>query len=93
MPVALEPFVIDEESDFAQAALKASKTVFNDTRKFKLFMPSTDAHWFQERKMPTILIGSTREDNNIHSADEFVYIDDLFNTTKMFALTTLHYLS
>ena len=55
-------------------------------------MPSTDAHWFQERGIPTILIGSTREDNNIHSADEFVYIEDLINTTKMFALTTLNYL-
>ena len=92
IPVALEPFVIDEGSDFAQAALKASKTVFNETREFKLFMPSTDAHWFQERGIPTILIGSTREDNNIHSADEFVYIEDLINTTKMFALTTLNYL-
>lgn len=92
MPIALEPFVIDEESSFAQAAIKASKAVFNGEKGFKLFMPSTDAHWFQERRIPTILIGSTREDNNIHSADEFVYIEDLLNTTKMFALTTLYYL-
>jgi succinyl-diaminopimelate desuccinylase len=93
MPITLEPFVIDEKSEFAQAALKATKAVFNEERGFKLFMPSTDAHWFQERGIPTILIGSTREDNNIHSADEFVYIEDLINTTKLFALTTLHFLS
>ena len=93
MPITLEPFVIDEKSDFAQAALKATRAVFNEERGFKLFMPSTDAHWFQERDIPTILIGSTREDNNIHSADEFVYIADLINTTKLFALTTLHFLS
>ena len=55
-------------------------------------MPSTDAHWFQERNIETILIGSSRVDNNVHSSDEFVYIEDLINTTKMYALTALNYL-
>jgi len=93
IPIAMEPFIIDKKSDIAQAALKANKAIFNEERGLMLFMPSTDAHWFQERGIPTILIGSTREDNNAHSADEFVYIEDLINITKMFALTTLHYLS
>jgi succinyl-diaminopimelate desuccinylase len=92
IPVAMEPQLIDENSDFAMAAKNATKAVFNETREFKLFMPSTDAHWFQERGIPTILIGSSRMDNNAHAEDEFVYIEDLINTTKMFALTAFHYL-
>ena len=92
IPIAFEPEVVDENSDFANAVKNATKAVFNEERGFKLFLPSTDAHWFQERGIPTILIGSSREDNNAHAEDEFVYIEDLMNTTKIFALTTLNYL-
>jgi succinyl-diaminopimelate desuccinylase len=92
IPIAFEPQVIDENSDFAKAVKKATNFVFGEERGFKLFLPSTDAHWFQERGIPTILIGSSREDNNVHAKDEFVYIDDLINTTKLFALTALNYL-
>ena len=93
IPIAFEPHVIDENSKFAKAVKKATKAVFNEERGFKLFLPSTDAHWFQERGIPTVLIGASRGDTNVHAEDEFVYIEDLINTTKMFAMTALNYLS
>lgn len=71
---------------------KSSEIIHNDEREFKLMMPSTDAHWFQERGIETIIIGTGRGDNNCHAADEFVYIEDLINTTKLYALTALNYL-
>ena len=92
IPVSMEPFTNDGTSDFAKAVKKATKGVFREEREFRLMLPSTDAHWFQERNIETILIGSSRVDNKIHSSDEFVYIEDLINTTKMFALTALNYL-
>ncbi|MHA1689079.1 MAG: M20/M25/M40 family metallo-hydrolase [Promethearchaeota archaeon] len=92
MPIVFEPQVINENSPFAQAVRSATRGVFNEEREFKLFLPSTDAHWFQERGIETILIGSSRFDNNVHAKDEFVYIEDLINTTKLFALTAFHYL-
>jgi len=92
IPIALEPHLVNEDSDFAKAVKNATKAVFKEERDFKLFLPSTDAHWFQERGIPTVLIGCTRGDNNAHAEDEFVYIEDLINTTKMYALTTLNYL-
>ena len=92
IPVSLEPQVIDTNSEFAKIVRAATKTVFNEDREFKLFIPTTDAHWFQEKGIETILIGATRGDNNVHSSDEFVYIDDLINTTKIFAITALNYL-
>jgi len=92
IPISMEPFVIDGKSDFAKAVKKSVKVVYNEDRDFILFMPSSDAHWFQERGIETILIGTGRNDNNCHAADEFVYIEDLINTTKMYALTALNYL-
>jgi acetylornithine deacetylase/succinyl-diaminopimelate desuccinylase-like protein len=92
IPISMEPFVIDGKSDFAKAAQKAFQAIYHEQKEFKLFMPSTDAHWFQERGIETILIGNGRNDTNIHAADEFVYIEDLINTTKVYALTALNYL-
>ncbi|MFW9971303.1 MAG: M20 family metallopeptidase [Candidatus Odinarchaeota archaeon] len=92
IPISIEPFVIDGQSDFANAVQKAFDTIYNEKREFKLVMPSTDAHWFQERGIETILIGTGRVESNVHNADEFVYIEDLINTTKIYALTALNYL-
>ncbi|NVM19392.1 MAG: ArgE/DapE family deacylase [Candidatus Lokiarchaeota archaeon] len=92
IPISMEPFVIDGKSEFAKAVKNSFKKVYKEERDFILFMPSTDAHWFQERDIETILIGTGRNDNNCHAADEFVYIDDLLNTTKLYALTVLNYL-
>ncbi len=91
-PILLEPFVNEGNSEFGKAVKAAIGTVFKEEREFKLFMPSTDAHWFQERNIETILVGVSRPDNHIHGANEFVYIDDLINLTKIYALTVLNYL-
>jgi succinyl-diaminopimelate desuccinylase len=91
-PIFMEPFVIDGKSDFAEAVQKSFQAIYNEEKEFKLVMPSTDAHWFQERGIETILIGTGRNDTNVHDADEFVYIADLINTTKVYALTALNYL-
>ena len=91
-PISLEPYVFDDTSDFAKAIQKSFQAIYHERKEFKLFMPSTDAHWFQERGIETILIGTGRNDTNAHAADEFVYIEDLINTTKTYALTALNFL-
>ncbi|MFX1460590.1 MAG: hypothetical protein ACFFBT_14085 [Promethearchaeota archaeon] len=40
----------------------------------------------------TVIIGTLRGDNNYHAQNEFVYIDDMINATKIYALTALNYL-
>ncbi len=92
IPVLLEPYVNEGNSDFGKAVKAATAAIFKEEREFKLFMPSTDAHWFQERHIDTILVGVSRPDNRFHAADEFVYLDDLINLTKIYALTVLNYL-
>ncbi len=91
-PIYYNAIIIDVNSDFAKVIKNATKTVYNEEREFKLFVATTDAHWFLERGIETITIGTLREDNEIHSTDEFVYIDDLINATKMYAITALNYL-
>jgi succinyl-diaminopimelate desuccinylase len=91
-PIAYEPQVCDEKSEFTLAVKEAFKTVFNEERDLKLFITTTDAHWFQEKGIETILVGGTKGDNNVHAGDEFVYIEDLINLTKIYALTALNYL-
>lgn len=93
IPIAMEPQIMDESSEFAKIVQKVAEKIHGEKREFKTLMPSTDAHWFQERGIPTILVGASARDNNIHAADEFVYIKDLMDLVKIFALTALNYLS
>ena len=92
IPISYNPYIINTESNFAKTIREATKAVYGEFREFKFSNCTTDAHWFVEKGIETIMIGTFREDNFIHSADENVYIDDLINTTKMFAITALKYL-
>ncbi len=88
----IKPQIANTKSTFAHAVKKAFKTVFKEERDFKTFLPTTDAQLFQENGIETILIGPLRGDNNYHAQDEFVYIDDVINITKIFAITAFNYL-
>ena len=92
IPISYGSHYINEGSDFAKAVINATRAVYGEEREFKMFNCTTDAHWFAEKGIETVLIGTFREDNVIHCADENVNIEDLINTTKMFAITALNYL-
>jgi succinyl-diaminopimelate desuccinylase len=92
IPLAYEPHLINTKSKFAKAMSNSIKTVFNDDRDFRLNVATNDAHWFQEKGIETIEFGCGGGNNNVHAADEFVEINDLLNTTKVFAITALNYL-
>ncbi|MFX0072690.1 MAG: M20 family metallopeptidase [Candidatus Hermodarchaeota archaeon] len=92
IPIFTEPTKTDIDTKFAKAVKQAYKSIFNEEREFKLLIGTTDAHHFQRKSIETILIGPFRGDNNIHAQDEFVYIEDIITTAKLYALTALHYL-
>ena len=90
--ISFEPFVSNTNSKFAKAIKNAIKIVYNEDREFKLFQSANDGHWFHEKGIETIIMGTGSYENNVHAEDEFVSIDDLIDTTKIFALTALNYL-
>lgn len=89
---SFEPFESDVTTKFSKSVQSAVKTVFNEDREFKMFQSANDAHWFNEKGIEVILMGTGTHENNVHAEDEFVSIDELIETTKIFALTTLNYL-
>ena len=92
IPVFVEPQITDINTNFAKIVKRAFKSVFKEDREFKTFIPTSDAHLFQQKGIETILIGPLRGENNYHAQDEFVYIEDVINVTKIFAITALNYL-
>jgi succinyl-diaminopimelate desuccinylase len=92
MPIVFDPGLIDEDSKFAKVVQDVTKQVYGEPKEFATFIPTTDAHWFQERGIHTILIGSIRPENKVHAEDEFVYIEDLLDLVKIYALTAYRYL-
>lgn len=93
IPICYGPHIINSETKFAKAVLDATKAVYGEEREFRFSNCTTDAHWFAEKGIETVMIGTFREDNAIHCADESVLIEDLINTTKLFAITALNYLT
>jgi len=91
IPVSFEPYIADNNSKFAKIVKKSAINVFNEEREFKFFIKPTDSHYFTEKGIETISFGNGNIRNNLHAPDEFVAIDDLINTTKMFASVILNY--
>ncbi|MHA2288241.1 MAG: M20 family metallopeptidase [Promethearchaeota archaeon] len=91
-PVFVEPLIADTSSEFATSVKRAFKSLYDEERDFKLFIASTDAHHFKKKGIDTLVIGPMIGDNNYHAQDEYVLIEDLINTTKIYALTALDYL-
>ena len=92
IPISYGPHFIKTESNFAKAVMNATRTVYGEEREFKMLNCTTDAHWFTEKGIETVIIGAFREDSFIHCANENVHIEDLINTTKMFATIAINYL-
>ncbi len=88
----IKPHITDTRSTFAIAVKEAFKAVFGEEREFKAFIPTTDGQLFLEKGIDTILVGTLRGENNHHAQDEFVYIEDVLNMTKIYALTAFNYL-
>jgi len=90
--ISFEPFVSNTNSKFAKAIKNAIKIVYDEEREFKLFQSANDGHWFHEKGIETIIMGTGSYENKVHAEDEFVSINDLIDTTKIFALTAFNYL-
>ncbi|MFW9826627.1 MAG: M20 family metallopeptidase [Candidatus Thorarchaeota archaeon] len=88
----IKPHIANTKSTFAIAVKKAFKAVFGEEREFKAFIPTTDGQIFLEKGIDTILVGTLRGKNNHHAQDEFVYIEDVLNITKIYALIAFNYL-
>lgn len=89
--MSFEPFTTDTKSKIAQSIQKAIESVYGENREFKLFQSANDGHFFHEKGIQTILMGTGTHECRVHEPDEFVYIKDLLDTTKIFALSIKNY--
>ena len=90
--MSFEPFTTNTNSKLAKSVQTALKSVYGETREFKLFQSANDGHFFHEKGIETILMGTGTHECRVHEPDEFVYIKDLLDTTKIFALSIKNYL-
>lgn len=89
--MSFEPFTTDTKSKIARSVQKAVELVYGEKREFKLFQSANDGHFFHEKGVETILMGTGTHECRVHEPDEFVYIKDLLDTTKIFTLAIKNY--
>lgn len=89
--MSFEPFTTDTNCKIAKSVQKAVESVYGEKREFKLFQSANDGHFFHEKGIETILMGTGTHECHVHEPDEFVYVKDLLDTTKIFTLTIKNY--
>ncbi|TFG14901.1 MAG: M20 family peptidase [Promethearchaeota archaeon] len=92
IPLTYKPQTINQNSEFALSVKNSIATVFQEQRDFRFNIATNDGHFFMENGIETIQFGCGGVGNNVYGPDEFVNINDLLNTTKMYAITALKYL-
>jgi succinyl-diaminopimelate desuccinylase len=90
-PAFFEPFTSSIDTKFAKSVQKAVNSVYQEQREFKLFQSANDGHFFHEKGIETIIMGTGNHKCHVHEPNEFVIIEDLLDTTKIFALTIFNY--
>lgn len=76
--------IVDENEPLCRALAYAIKRVFKRKARFAIMPGGTDMRFFIKRNIPAVGY-SVLGDDRPHADDEFVYIDSLINTTKVFA--------
>jgi succinyl-diaminopimelate desuccinylase len=79
-----EPSMTDPSSPIVNIAAQAFSKVYNYEPKPLVTYASSDAHYLRKAGIPTILLGPGSE--TVHSINEYVYVDDVVNMTKVYAI-------
>ncbi|RLG02568.1 MAG: hypothetical protein DRN61_06240, partial [Thaumarchaeota archaeon] len=86
-----KPVSTPETSEICRAATSAIKSILKVDPAFSSFPGFTDMRFFAEH-MPAITYGPGNPEI-VHSPNEHVAVKDLLTAAKVYALTTLKYLS
>ncbi len=79
-----KPVMVDKDEPICRALAYAIKRVFKRRARFAIMPGGTDMRFFIKRNIPAVGYSVLGEDR-AHADDEFVYINSLLNTTKVFA--------
>lgn len=79
-----EPSMTDPNSPIVNIVAQAFSKVYNYEPKPLVTYASSDAHYLRKAGIPTVLLGPGSE--TVHSINEYVYVDDIINMTKVYAI-------
>ncbi|MEM3833486.1 MAG: ArgE/DapE family deacylase [Thermoprotei archaeon] len=79
-----EPSMTNSDSPIVKIASEAFNKVYNYEPSPLVTHTSSDAHYLRKAGIPTILLGPGSE--TVHTVNEYVYIDDVINMTKVYAI-------
>ncbi|MGB9728286.1 MAG: M20 family metallopeptidase [Thermoprotei archaeon] len=79
-----EPSMTNPNSPIVKIVSEAFNKIYNYEPKPLVTYASSDAHYLRKAGIPTVLLGPGSE--TVHSVNEYVYIDDVINMTKVYAI-------
>jgi succinyl-diaminopimelate desuccinylase len=85
------PTITDEDSPVIEEIQKANLEVNDNRLPVVGMLGQSDTRWFIKNGITGINFGPGTNDNNLHSYDEFMDIDNLIQTTKVLAVLVRNY--
>ncbi|MCQ6268355.1 ArgE/DapE family deacylase [Fictibacillus sp. WQ 8-8] len=85
------PTVTEESSPIIGELQEALKEVTGEALPVVGMLGQSDTRWFINSGIPGINFGPGTNDNNLHSYDEFMDIEDLVQTTKVLSVLVRNY--
>lgn len=80
---------ISKEERVVKILYETAKEILKKDFKLEGSGPSSDAHFFIRKKIPTVMFGPNG--GNVHAENEFVYIDSVIKLSEIYFKTALRF--
>lgn len=84
------PAVIDENHEIVSLLAKNAKKILGFSPRLKVSGPAGDSNFLIDRGIPAVMFGP--EGESFHAENEFVEVESIFQTAKIFTQTAVEYL-
>jgi len=85
------PFWIEKDHPLTQTIARAYRSVMNEEPQYMMWHPTTDARWYQDAGVPSIIIGPG-DYRFAHTYNEFIELNEISDAMKIYALAILDWL-
>ncbi len=85
------PFRIEKEHPLTKVVATSYEAVLKKPAKYQSWQPVSDARWYQDAGVPSILIGPG-DYRVAHALNEYIELDQILPALKIYALTVMDWL-
>jgi len=85
------PFILEKDHPLSKTVSNAYRDVLGEEPQYMCWQPTTDARWYQDAGVPSIIIGPG-DYRVAHAYNEYIMLDEIPDAMKIYALSIMDWL-